>query len=164
MSNACYPINRKIIRGFILSSEQQTGKTTFKDIASTNIYFCNETDTVSTIAREMAEKWVDTIFVRNNTGKVVGIITDGIIWNLIAKENDPKDPRTLKAKQIMFRHFVRAACDEEIESIEQLRELFEKTKVQRISVVKDGKIVGLVRKKFIERVKRYSRSFSFSLQ
>ena len=147
-----------------MKPDQQIRKTTYRDIASTNIYFCNETDTVSTIAREMAEKWVDTIFVKNNKGKVIGLITDGIIWNLIAKEKDPTDPRTLKAKQIMFRNFISVECDEVIESIDQLRELLEKTKIQRISVVKDGEIVGLVRKKFIERVKRYTRHFSFSLQ
>ena len=147
-----------------LTPDQQIRKTTYNDIASTNIYFCNDTDTVSTIAKEMAEKWVDTIFVKNDKGKVIGLITDGIIWNLIAKEKDPTDPRTLKAKQIMFKHFVRVASDEVIQSMDHLRELLEKTKIQRIAIVEDGEIVGLVRKKFIERFKRYARSFSFSLQ
>jgi len=139
-------------------------KTLFKDIASTNVFFCDEEDTVATIARKMRDHWTDTIFVKNKEGTVTGVITDGIIWNLIAKENGEKDPRTLKAKEIMFRNFIRIECDKPIESIEQLRELLEKTKIQRIGLVKNGEIVGLIRKKFIDRIKRYTRNFSFSLK
>ncbi|MFX1297377.1 MAG: cyclic nucleotide-binding/CBS domain-containing protein [Promethearchaeota archaeon] len=145
-----------------MASNQKGMKTTFKDISSTHIYFCHEEDMVSTIAQKMRDYWTDTIFVTNKQNQVTGIITDGIIWNLIAKENDPIDPRTLKAKEIMFKNFTRVNCNETIESIEKLRELLEKTKIQRIALVKDGQIVGLVRKKFIERVKRYARKFSFS--
>jgi predicted transcriptional regulator len=147
-----------------LVPEQTSIKTTFKDIASVSIFFCKEDDTVSTIARMMRDNWTDTIFVQDETDKVTGMVTDGIIWNLIAREKDPTDPRTLKAKDVMFRNFIRVNCDEPIESIENLREILEQTKIQRIGLVKDDKIVGLVRKKFIERVKRYARNFSFSLK
>ncbi len=147
-----------------MATEPRPRKTVYGDIASSGVFFCTENDTVSLIARKMAEEWVDTIFVKNNSGDVSGIITDGIIWNLIAKEHDPTDPRTLKAKDIMFKNFIRVNYEDTIESIEDLRVLLEKTKIKRISVVKDGEIVGIIRKKFIERVKRYSRNFSFSLQ
>ncbi|NVM53685.1 MAG: CBS domain-containing protein [Candidatus Helarchaeota archaeon] len=147
-----------------MATNQKVPKTTYRDIASTRIIFCNEQDTVSIIAQKMAEFWVDTIFVKKDQGKVTGLITDGIIWNLIAKEDDPTDPRTLKAKDIMFEKFIRVNCDKSIESIDEVRKLLEKTKIQRICIVRDGEIVGLVRKKFIERVKRYSRSFTFELK
>ncbi|HUX98442.1 MAG TPA: CBS domain-containing protein [Candidatus Deferrimicrobium sp.] len=143
---------------------QTSYKTTYKDIASTNILFCKEDDSVSTVARLMRDNWTDTVFVKDETDNVTGMMTDGIIWNLIAREKDPKDPRTLKAKDVMFRNFIRVSCDEPIESIEKLREILEQTKIQRIGLVRDDKIVGLVRKKFIERVKRYQRNFSFSLK
>ncbi|MFX1293647.1 MAG: cyclic nucleotide-binding/CBS domain-containing protein [Promethearchaeota archaeon] len=145
-------------------SERQSHKLVFKDIASTNIHFCNEADTVSVIARKMRDFWIDAIFVKNDKGEVTGIITDGIIWNLIAKEKDPTDPRYLKAKNIMFKNFIRVQLDAPIESIEQLCELLKKTKIQRIGLVKDGRIVGIVREDLIERIKRYSRTFSFSLK
>jgi predicted transcriptional regulator len=147
-----------------LTKDETAPKSTFKDIASKTIVFCTEEDTVSTIARKMRDHWTDTIFVQNSQDQVVGIITDGIIWNLIAKEGGKTDPRTLKAKNIMFRDFIRVKCDAPIESIDQLRDLLDKTKIQRIGLEQDGKIVGLIRKKFIERVKRYSRSFNFSLK
>jgi predicted transcriptional regulator len=145
-------------------SEQMGTKTSFKDIASTNIVFCNEEDTVSIIACKMRDNWVDTIFVKNAKNETVGIITDGIVWNLIAKEGDSPDPRTLKAKEIMFKNFLKVKSDDPIESLDQLKKLFDKTKIQRISLVKDGQIVGLIPKKFIERIKRYARNFSFSLK
>ena len=147
-----------------LSSGQQPRKLVFKDIASPHVYFVHEDDTLSFIARQMRDRWTDTIFVKNAAEKVTGIITDGIIWNLIAKEHDPTDPRTLKAKEIMFKHFLRVDWDTPVESIEKLRAVLEdsKNKIQRIGIVKDGTIIGLVRKKFIERIKRYSRKFSFS--
>ena len=147
-----------------MGSEEKKPNTTFRDVASTNIVFCKEEDSVSTIARKMRDNWVDTIFVKNEDDEVTGIITDGIIWNLIAKEKGETDPRTLKAKDVMFRNFIRVNCDDPIESIKKVREMFAKTKIQRISLVKDGEIVGLVRKKFIERIKRYSRNFTFSLK
>ena len=140
-------------------SETKEQKTTFKDISSSNIHFCDAEDLVSVIARKMRDYWTDTIFVKDSDGKVVGLITDGIIWNLIAVETGGTDPRTLKAKDIMYKKFVRVNYDDPVKSIKQLRELLEKTKIQRIGIVKDGKIIGLVRKKFIERVKRYSRHF-----
>jgi len=145
-------------------SEQKKTKTSFKDIASDNIVFCNEEETVSIIARKMRDNWVDTIFVKNAKDETVGIITDGIVWNLIAKEGEPPDPRILKAKEIMFKNFLKVKSDDPIESIDQLKNLFDKTKVNRISLVKDGEIVGLIPKKFIERIKRYARNFTFSLK
>jgi predicted transcriptional regulator len=147
-----------------MASKQKRTRTLFKDIASTNIVFCDEEDTISTIARKMMENWVDTIFVKNTNDEVVGIITDGIIWNLIAKEGDTQDPRTLTAKEIMFKNFVKVDSEDPIRSLEELKKLFDETKIQRISLVKDGQIVGMIPKKFIERVKRYSRNYSFSLQ
>lgn len=143
---------------------QQSRKLVFKDIASPNIYFVHENDALSFIARQMRDYWTDTIFVKNNNEKVTGIITDGIIWNIIANEEDHTDPRTLKAKNIMLKHFIRVEWDTPIESVEKLHGVLEKSKIQRIGLVKDGTIVGLVRKKFIERIKRYSRNFSFSLK
>ncbi|TFG05388.1 MAG: CBS domain-containing protein [Promethearchaeota archaeon] len=147
-----------------MSSNQQIPKTTFKDIASTNIYFCYENDNVATIAQLMRDNWTDTIFVKNDKDKVTGIITDGIIWDLIAKERGEKDPRSYRAKEIMYKNFIRVDCSTPIGSIDQLRELFDKTPIQRIGLEKNGVIVGLVRRKFIERVKRYSRNFSFELK
>jgi predicted transcriptional regulator len=147
-----------------MASAQRRVKTSFKDIASTNIIFCDEEDTVTIIARKMRDNWVDTVFVKNAKNETVGIITDGIVWNLIAKEGDSRDPRILKAKEIMFKNFVKVKSDDPIESIDQLKTLFNKTKVNRISLVKDGAIVGLIPKKFIERIKRYTRNFSFSLK
>jgi len=145
-------------------SDQRKTKTLFKDIASTTIIFCDEEDTVSTIARKMRDNWVDTVFVKNAKNETVGIITDGIVWNLIAKEADSRDPRILKAKEIMFKNFIKVKSEDSIESLDQLKNLFDKTKVNRISLVKDGQIIGLIPKKFIERIKRYARNFSFSLK
>ena len=128
-----------------------------RDLMSPNIVFCNENDSIPDIAQKMMDNWVDTIFVTEDSGKVIGIITDGIIWQLVAKADE--NIYRYKAKDIMVRKIIAIDADKPFNSIEELRDEFEKSPVKRIAVVSDGKIIGLIRRKLIERVKRYSRTF-----
>ncbi|MFX0133252.1 MAG: CBS domain-containing protein, partial [Candidatus Hodarchaeota archaeon] len=81
----------------------------------------------------------------------------GIIWDLVARE---KDPREYKARDLMYKPFISVKAEDPIYSIEEFRDLIDKSKVKRVAVVKDGIIVGVVRKKVLERFKRYSRHFN----
>ncbi|MHA1269473.1 MAG: CBS domain-containing protein [Candidatus Helarchaeota archaeon] len=124
---------------------------------SPNIVFCKYNESIPEIAQKMMDNWVDTVFVTEDDGKVIGVITDGIIWKLVASADDKI--YQYKAKDIMVKKIISIEGDKPFNSIEELRGEFEKSPVKRIAVISNGKIVGLVRHKLIERVKRYSRTF-----
>ncbi len=128
----------------------------FEDIMSPTVVYCYSDDTVPQVAKLMRDEWTDSVFVKDDKGNVVGIITDGIIWDLVARE---KDPREYKAKDVMYKPFISVDAKDPIYSIEEFRDLLDQSKVKRVAVKKEGKIVGVVRKKFLERFKRYSRHF-----
>ena len=140
-----------------MTSKMSEMSATFEEIMSPNVVFCSINNFIPHVAKLMRDKWTDSVFVKNDAGKVVGMITDGIIWDLVARE---KDPRQYKAKDIMYTSFISVKTDKSIYSIEEFRDLIDKSKIKRVAVMKDGKIVGVVRKKFLERFKRYSRHFN----
>ncbi len=139
-----------------MSSKTSEKSATFEDIMSPTVVFCSIDDLIPQVAKLMRDKWTDSVFVRDKNDKVVGIITDGIIWDLVARE---KDPRILKAKDVMYKPFISVKAEEPIYSIEEFRDLINKSKVKRVAVTRDDIIIGVVRKKFLERFKRYSRHF-----
>ncbi|MBD3227059.1 MAG: CBS domain-containing protein, partial [Candidatus Lokiarchaeota archaeon] len=130
-----------------------------KDIMSPHIIQCDPEDKIPEIAKKMMDEWVDTIFVlEKGTGKVMGIITDGIIWKIVA--NADKNIYNYKARDIMYKKIITIEADKPFNSIEELRGVLEKSLIKRVAVVSNGKIVGIVRRKFIEKIKRYSRHFN----
>jgi len=128
-----------------------------RDIMSPYVIYCDEDDKIPDIAQKMMENWVDTIFVRDKDGKVIGVITDGIIWKLVAKAD--KNIYNYKAKDIMYKKIIMVDADRTFNNLEDLKVVIEKSPVKRVAVVSNGNIIGIIRKKFIERVKRYSRHF-----
>ena len=140
-----------------MSSKNSEKSATFEEIMSPTVVYCSINDPVPQIAKLMRDKWTDSVFVKDEKGKVVGIITDGIIWDLVARE---KDPREYKAQDLMYKPFISVKAEEPIYSIEEFRDLIDRSKVKRVAVIKHGKIIGVVRKKFLERFKRYSRHFN----
>ena len=107
------------------------------------------------------DNWLDTVFcIEKESGKVAGVVTDGIIWRLVA--NADAKIYNYQAKDIMIKKIITVDGDKPFTSIEELRDEFSKSPVKRIAVTLDGKIVGLIRRKLIERVKRYSRTFDIT--
>lgn len=140
-----------------MSSSKSKRLTTFEEIMSKNIVFCQPEDSIPQIAKLMRDKWTDTAFVKNDAGEVEGIITDGIIWDLVAKE---KDPREYIAKDVMYKTFITVDAEKPFYSLEEFRDLVDKSKVKRVAVRKDGEIVGVVKKKILGQFKRISRHFN----
>ena len=64
-----------------------------------------------------------------------------------------------KYEKLMITKIITIDADEPFTSIEQLRNQIDKSPVKRIAVTSNGKIIGLVREKFIVKFKRYSRHF-----
>ncbi len=144
---------------WVLALRSQKRGFSILDIAMRDIVTCREDDPIPRVAQLMVDNWVSSVFVVNDDDKVVGIITDGAIFRLIAKE---EDPRQYKAKDIMFRDILTVNEDA---SIDEIKGLFEKTKIKRVGVVdKSGKLVGVISKKWIDGFRRYARYYNIELR
>ncbi|MFB0562613.1 MAG: cyclic nucleotide-binding/CBS domain-containing protein [Candidatus Lokiarchaeia archaeon] len=120
---------------------------------------CHVSDSLPKVAKIMVDNWISSVFVKDDNDKVIGVITDGVIFRLVAKE---KDPRLYTAEDVMVRDIITVGTDV---SIEELRKLFEKSKVKRIGVVdSNGEIVGVINKKWVNQFKKYTRYYDIQLQ
>ncbi|MHC1590952.1 MAG: CBS domain-containing protein [Candidatus Helarchaeales archaeon] len=134
-------------------------QTKFIDVMSPYVVFVDVSDKVPTIARKMMTEWVDTVFVKEGN-ETVGMITDGIIWKLIS-EADPKIYE-YTSRDIMFKDFIvvdgeRPFC----RTHKELKELLKDSPIKRIAVRNSkGQIIGVLKTKFFDRVKKYSRTFN----
>lgn len=126
---------------------------------SREVVTCHVSDSIPKVAQLMVDNWISSVFVKDDDDKVVGIITDGIIFRLVAKE---KEPRLYKAGEVMVKGIITVSPDA---SINELRSLFDKTKVKRIGVIdNNGKIIGVISKRWVNRFKKYTRYYEIELQ
>lgn len=137
-------------------------QTRFVDVMSPHVFFIDINETIPFIAREMMEKWTDTIFVIENgdTNNPLGVITDGIIWKLIS-EADPKI-YDYTAREVMFKEFIVVDGNRPFSKTHQeFNEILKDSPIKRIAVKNsEGQIIGIVKTRFFKRVKRYSRTFN----
>ncbi|MHA1798341.1 MAG: CBS domain-containing protein [Candidatus Helarchaeota archaeon] len=126
-------------------------------ITSKNIVYCSTKCTIPVIAKKLLEHWTDTVLVGDGND-VLGIITDGILWNIISK----KDPKIYEytAGQIMDKSLRIIEVKKQFNFIDRIKEELEKTPVKRLIVEKDGKIIGIIQKKIFEKIKRHARTYN----
>ncbi len=107
-------------------------------------------DPLPMIAKSMVDHWISSVVIVER-GKPVGIVTDGIIFRLIAKQ---RNPLLLSAKDVMAYpvHTIH-----EDSGLEEAEDAFQKSKVSRLVIVDDkGQVKGIVSKKDIDRFAAYS--------
>ncbi|MDO8055913.1 MAG: CBS domain-containing protein [Candidatus Hermodarchaeota archaeon] len=120
------------------------------DVARRKVLSGHPDDPLSTIAKSMVDHWISSIVIEER-GKPVGIVTDGIIFRLIAKK---QNPLLLSAKDVMA-HPVHTIPEDA--SLEDAEAAFHKSKVSRLVVVDDkGQVTGIVSHKDIDRFGAYS--------
>ncbi|MFX1576164.1 MAG: cyclic nucleotide-binding/CBS domain-containing protein [Promethearchaeota archaeon] len=107
-------------------------------------------DPLSMIAKSMVDNWISSIVIVER-GKPVGIVTDGIIFRLIAKN---RNPLTLSAKDVMA-HPVQTIPEDA--GLEEAEKALLKSKVSRLVIVDEkGQVKGIVSKKDVNRFEAYS--------
>ncbi len=120
------------------------------DVARRKVITAMPEDNLRVVAKMMVDHWISSILIVEK-GEPVGIITDGIIFRLIAQG---KNPLALLAKNVMVSPVHTIHMDTTLYDAE--RE-FVKSKVSRLAIVDDeGKLVGIVSKKDIDRFAAYS--------
>ncbi len=122
-----------------------------KDVARRNVVTCRPDESIPMVSKMMLDNWVGSVVVLENE-KPVGIVTDGIIFKLIA---EGKNPTILLARDVMVKpvHTVH----ENKNALDISDDEFLKSKVHRLVVVNDeGKLVGVLSRKTVDRLTKYS--------
>ncbi len=98
----------------------------------------------------MLDHWISSVVIVEG-GKPVGIVTDGIIFRLIAQG---RNPLNLLAKDVMVRPVQTIYLTTNLEDAEKA---FQKSKVSRLVIVDDeGRMRGIISHKDIDRFAAYS--------
>ncbi|MBS7247827.1 MAG: CBS domain-containing protein [Candidatus Jordarchaeales archaeon] len=116
------------------------------DVARRNVVFCRTDDPLCEVARKMVEEEVGSVLVQDEEGNVVGLITDRQIFQFVAEGGNPAD--TI-AEEIMTSPVY--TVDKE-DTLEEVRRIFLKTNAPRLVVCHEGRVVGVISRKFLERV------------
>ena len=114
---------------------------------------CSVASNLNTIAQKIIDEDAGSVLISDNQD-IVGIITEKDLLRAVLKH---KDFETTQAQDVMT---VPLDCCDAEDSLEKCMELFEKTGRTRLVVMKEGKSVGVIRRKILERflstAKRYS--------
>ena len=125
---------------------------------SQNLVYCTPQCTIPVIAKKLLDAWTDTVLVEGEDKQVLGIVTDGIIWNIISR----KDPKVYEyiANDIMDKNLKTIEVKKGFNFIEKIRDEIDKTPVKRLIVKREGEIIGIIQKKIYEKIKRHARTFN----
>ncbi|NMC07520.1 MAG: CBS domain-containing protein [Candidatus Lokiarchaeota archaeon] len=137
---------------------------TYLDIAEDEVFMAAPDTSIAEIARTMVAHWIDSIFIVDKDEHILGIVTDGVILNLVSKE---KDPKNLVAKDIMATPVYCVKASEAVQPWEKLKETFSKkhNRVNRVAIIDDNnKLIGVLNTNFLKKIGHFSRSFEISLK
>lgn len=119
------------------------------DIMREKIVTCYEDHTVADAAEIMLKEGVGSVLVKKGA-EVVGIVTKNDILRSVL---GGKDVHKTYVREIMSSPV--ETCDAD-DTLEEILRKFEGTKYSRLVVKKNGKIVGVVRRKIAERFMKVS--------
>lgn len=116
-----------------------------KDIMSKNIIFARPDETIKEVSLKMLKNKISGLPIIDNSGKIVGIISQTDIVKLSEKYNE-KELEKLKVEEIIKRKR-RLIVARENTSIKRLIKLMIKHDISRIPIVdKEYKVIGIVSK------------------
>lgn len=128
---------------------------TASSIMRPKLVVCNETENLQAVAKKMYDEKVGSVLIKQKK-EIVGIIIDRDILKAIV---DGKDFTAAPAAEIMSSPL---DCCEADDSLEDCKKLFDKTHHSRLVVKKEGKVVGVLLRKFVERFLTVSKRYSLA--
>ena len=128
---------------------------TASSIMRSKLVVCNDTENLKAVAKKMFDEKVGSVLIKHKE-EIVGIIIDRDILRAVV---EGKDFTTSPASEIMSSPL---DCCEVDDSLEDCKKLFEKTHHSRLVVKKEGKVVGVLLRKFVERFLTVSKRYSLA--
>lgn len=120
------------------------------DIMTDQVISICEDETVTAAARLLKQNNIGSLPVRDNKGKLKGIVTDrDIVLRCVAAEDDTSD---VKVGEIMSRNLVTISSSEDAENAAQS---MAKAQIRRVPVTDNGVLVGIVALGDIARSSQY---------
>ena len=116
------------------------------DIARRNVVICKVDATLSDVARMMVDEEVGSLLVEDDSGEIVGLITDREIFQIVAEGENPKE---LIAEDVMISPVYTVDRNAPITEVQMI---FGQTDAERIAVEDGGKIVGVINRKIFDRL------------
>ncbi len=123
-----------------------------EDVARRKLVTCRVDDNISFVAKLMVDEEVGSVFVEDINGRIVGLITDGQIFRLVAER---KNPEEVKAGDIMTREVY--SIHKNATLLEAWR-VFQSTGVKRLAVTDGEKIIGVLSRKMLQRFMKYEKA------
>lgn len=128
---------------------------TASSIMRSKLVVCNDTENLKAVAKKMFDEKVGSVLIKQKK-EIVGIIIDRDILRAVV---EGKDFTTAPAAEIMSSPL---DCCETDDNLEDCKKLFDKTHHSRLVVKKDGKVVGVLLRKFVERFLTVSKRYSLA--
>ncbi|MHA1578701.1 MAG: CBS domain-containing protein [Candidatus Freyarchaeota archaeon] len=116
------------------------------DIARKNVVICKVDEPLCEVARMMVEEEVGSLLVEDDSGEIVGLITDREIFRIIAEGENPKE---LIAEDVMKSPVFTVNRNAPILEVQMI---FEQTNSERIAVEDGGEIIGIISRKILDRL------------
>jgi len=104
-----------------------------------SVVSCAESDPIELVAQRMRDSHVGFLPVRDEDGRITGAITDRDITVRIIAEG--KDYKTSKVGDAMTREVYFCSSTDPLKEVE---DLMARRKIQRVMVIDDGTLVGVV--------------------
>lgn len=128
---------------------------TASSIMRSKLVVCNDTENLKAVAKKMYDEKVGSVLIKQKE-EIIGIIIDRDILKAVV---DGKDFTTAPAGEIMSSPLDCCGADD---SLEHCKELFDKTHHSRLVVKKEGEVVGVLLRKFVERFLSVSKRYSLA--
>jgi len=116
---------------------------------------CDATCNLRKIAQKLIDEDVGSVLIKQEE-EMKGIITEKDLLRAVLRH---KDFETTQAKEVMSHPLDR--CEDK-DSLENCMEIFKKTNRSRLVVMREGTVVGVVRKKILERFLSTAKRFSLA--
>ena len=128
---------------------------TASSVMRAKLVTCNVNDKLKDVAKKMLDEKVGSVLIEQED-VISGIIIDrDILREVVAG----KDFETTLAGEVMSTPL---DCCNADDSLEKCKELFDATKHSRLVVKQEGKVVGVLLRKFVERFQSVSKRYSLA--
>jgi len=128
---------------------------TVSSIMLSRLVTCDANSNLRKVSQKIIDKDVGSVLIKQEE-EIVGIITEKDLLRAVLRH---RDFETTEAKEIMSSPL---DCCEAEDSLERCMDLLRKTNRSRLVVKQEGKVVGVMSKKIVERFLRMSKIYSLA--